>query len=102
MEFKKTIELQYKHIRSAALCKAKNDVRFYICGIYVGDGFIAATNGHILLMCNEPDAKEMNLIIPAEAIDSLIKKVGNNPLTKTVLLHQFDDEHWLLDHVGSY
>lgn len=102
MEFKKTIELQYKNIQAAALCKAKFDVRFYLCGIYVGDGFLASTNGHILLMCDEQDTKGMDLIIPSEAIDSLIKKVGKNPMMKTVYLHQFDDEHWLLQHNSSY
>lgn len=102
MEFKKSIELKYKNIQAAALCKAKFDVRFYLCGIYVGDGFVASTNGHILLICEEPEANGMDLIIPSEAIDSLIKKVGKNPIFKTIFLHQVDEEYWLLQHVESY
>lgn len=102
MEFKETIELEYNNIRSTALCKAKNDVRFYICGVYVDDGFIASTNGHILLMCEEPETKGMDLIIPAEAIDSLIKKVGSNPSSEKVLLHRIDEEFWCLEHIGSF
>lgn len=50
MEFKKTIELQYDNLKATALCKAKNDVRFYLTGIYIGDGFVAATNGHMALI----------------------------------------------------
>lgn len=102
MDFKKTIELQYNNIKATALCSAKRDVRFYLCGIYVGDGFIASTNGHILLICEETEATGMELIIPSEAIASLIKKVGNNPMHETVFLHQIDDEFWCLEHTGSY
>ena len=53
MKFLKTIELQYGDLKAASLCKAKNDVRFYLCGIYLGDGFISATNGHVALIINE-------------------------------------------------
>ncbi len=102
MNFIKTIELQYKNLKAAALFKAKRDVRFYLCAVYVGNGFIASTNGHVMLICEELEASGMDMIIPAEAVDSLIKKVGNHPLTKTTKLHQVDDEFWLLDHNGAY
>ncbi|MFW2080677.1 hypothetical protein ACNPQK_06860 [Acinetobacter guillouiae] len=101
MKFKKTIELQYNNLKATALCRAKRDVRFYLCGVYVGDGFVAATNGHMALICNEPDSVGMDLIIPGEAIDSLIKKVGNFPITKITKLHQVDKEFWLLEHNGT-
>lgn len=101
MKFKKTIELQYKNLKAAALCKAYRDVRFYLCGVYVGDGFIASTNGHMALLCNEGDAKGMDLIIPGEAINSLIKKVGNSPIGEITKLHQIDKEFWMLDHSGT-
>lgn len=102
MKYLKTIELQYGDLKAAALCKAKNDVRFYICGIYLGDGFIAATNGHIGLIIDEPNLKGFDLIIPAEAIDSLVKKVGNYPMTKTVQLHKLQKGFYLLDLNGTY
>lgn len=102
MKYLKTIELQYKDLKAAALCKDKNDVRFYLTGVYLGDGFIASTNGHVALIIDEENLKGSDLIIPAESIDSLIKKVGNNPIFKTVNLHQLDDGFWLLDHNGSY
>ena len=104
MKFKKTIELQYNDLRACALFKASNDVRFYLCGIHIGDGAVVATNGHTLLVCYEPNADGVDLIIPADAIASIIKKVGTRPNIKSILLHQIEDsEFWLLQHVnGSY
>lgn len=102
MEFKKTIELQFDNLKATALCKAKSDVRYYLTGIYVGDGFVASTNGHMALLCNEPDSVGMDVIIPGDAIDSLIRKVGNKSKIKTTLLHQIDDEFWCLNHGGNF
>ena len=102
MKFLKSIELQYDELKALSLCKAKQDVRFYLCGIYIGDGLMASTNGHIALVVDSPETSGMDLIIPAETIDSLVKKVGNNPMMKTVDLHQLEDGFWLLDHDGSY
>ena len=104
MKFKKTIELQYNDLRACALFKASNDVRFYLCGIHIGDGAVVATNGHTLLVCDEPNADGVDLIIPADAIASIIKKVGTRPNIKSILLHEIEDsEFWLLQHVnGSY
>ena len=102
MKFLKSIELQYDELKALSLCKAKQDVRFYLCGIYIGDGLMASTNGHIALVVDSPETSGMDLIIPAETIDSLVKKVGNNPMIKTVDLHQLEDGFWLFDHNGSY
>lgn len=102
MKFLTTVELQYKDLKAAALCKAKSDVRFYLCGVYLGDGFIASTNGHVGLIIDEESLSGYDLIIPAETIESLVKKVGNTPMLKTVNLHQLEDGFWLLDHNGSY
>lgn len=102
MKYIKSIEVQYSHLKAASLCKAKSDVRFYLCGIYIGDGFIAATNGHIALIANEESTKGMDLLIPAETIESMVRKVGNNPLIKTINVHQIDDEFWVLENNGSY
>lgn len=102
MEFLETIEVKYYDLKAASLCKAKSDVRFYLCGVYLGDGFIASTNGHVGLIIEEENLKGFDLIIPAETIDSLVKKVGNNPMFKNVFIHKVDDDFWLLDHNGSY
>ena len=102
MEFKETFELDYADLQACSLFKATSDVRFYLMGVYVGGGIIAATNGHCCLICNVPEVDGLDLIIPAESINSLIRKVGKKPRIKTVLLHKLDDGYWLLDHVGSY
>lgn len=103
MEFLNTIELNYNDLRACNLFRATNDVRFYLCGVYVGQGGVVATDGHRLLVCDEPEAESLDLIIPGEVIKSLIAKVGRNPKIKKVLLHQVkDSKYWLLDHIGSY
>lgn len=101
MKFVKEIELKYDDLRACALFKAKQDVRFYLCGVYVGGGMVAATNGHTLLICDEPEAKDLDLIIPAEAIKSIIAKVGTKPMLSTIELKQTDSGYWLLKHFNS-
>ena len=102
MKIKKTVELQYKDLQACSLFKASNDVRFYLCGVYVGDGAVVATNGHTMLICDDPNAADLDLIIPKETIDSLLRKVGKRPKFTTVQLHQLEDGFWLLEHIGSY
>lgn len=103
MKFIKTIELTYAHLKACDLFKAHRDVRFYLCGVQVGNGFMSATNGHCLLRCVEPEATGLEVIIPAEAIKSFLTKVGNKPNITTFFLHQIDKEFWLLEHPnGSY
>ncbi len=102
MKYLRTIELKYADLKAAALCKAKQDVRFYLCGVFVGKGVVAATNGHILLICEEPEAADIELIIPAEAIDSLVRKGGSKPKNSTVLLHELEDGLWLFNHAGTW
>lgn len=66
---------RYKYLRAAVIHTAKNDVRFYLTGVYLGNGFISATNGHTMIMI-EDDILGLGLIIPRETILSLIKKLG--------------------------
>lgn len=41
--------IQSKLIRAALVCAAKNDVRYYLCGIHITPKHIEATNGHVAL-----------------------------------------------------
>ena len=66
---------RYKYLRAAVIHTAKQDVRFYLCGVYLGDGFICATNGHTMIMI-EDDILGLGLIIPRDTILSLVKKIG--------------------------
>lgn len=98
---KSTHELQYKDLQASMLFTANQDVRFYLMGVYVGKGVVAATNGHALILCDEPEAKDLDLIIPKYIIKSLCTKVGKKPNIQTVLLHDVGGGFWLLQHAGS-
>lgn len=41
------IEICSEILKSAMLCKAKNDVRYYLNNLYIDHDEIVATNGHI-------------------------------------------------------
>lgn len=66
---------RYKYLRAAVIHTAKNDVRFYLTGVYLGDGFISATDGTRMIMIKD-DILGLGLIIPRETILSLVKKLG--------------------------
>lgn len=97
MKFKKEFEISYSHLRAAFLFSAKIDVRFYLMGVLIKDGMIAATNGHAALICDAPNVPNVELIIPRETVDSIIKKVGNKPRKDVLTIRQIDDEFWLID-----
>jgi DNA polymerase-3 subunit beta len=98
MKFKKQVKLSYKHLQATSLFAASMDVRFYLMGVLVKDGMIAATNGHCALICEAPEVKNMEIIIPIATVKAFIRKVGNHPKVKTVTLSQIDKEFWLLDY----
>lgn len=66
---------RYKYLRAAVIHTAKNDVRFHLTGVYLGDGFISATDGYRMIMI-EDNIYGLGLIIPRDTILSLIKKLG--------------------------
>ena len=73
----KRVSNQVQPFKSSLLVCRKNDVRFYLVGVLVKDRMIAATNGHSLLICDSPDVPDVEIIIPRDAIDSLIKKLDH-------------------------
>ncbi|WP_336152156.1 hypothetical protein [Acinetobacter sp. 99] len=98
MEFLKQVTVKYSHLQAALPFAAKNDVRFYLTGVLVNDGMIAATNGHAALICDSDDAQGLEIIIPRLAIESLIKKLGKNPMHDVITISQIDKEFWLMDY----
>lgn len=98
MEFLKQVSVKYSHLQAALLFAAKIDVRFYLTGVLVKDGMVAATNGHCALICNSDDVSGMEIIIPRIAIESLIKKLGKNPMQDVITISQIDKEFWLMDY----
>lgn len=51
----KNVILPAKVLAAAQLCQAKNDVRYYLNGIYIDSKRIAATNGHYLFFNDYSD-----------------------------------------------
>lgn len=98
MEFLKQVTVKYSHLQAALPFAAKNDVRFYLTGVLVNDGMIAATNGHAALVCDSDDAQGLEIIIPRLAIESLIKKLGKNPMHDVITISRIDKEFWLMDY----
>lgn len=92
---------QYSYLRAAVNHTAKRDVRFYLNGVFIGDGVIAATCGHQLLMINDDNVKGMNHIIPSDVIKSLVRKVGTK-FKGNVSIEVKDDGFGLMSCDGNY
>lgn len=101
MEFIKQVTVKYSHLQAALTFAAKNDVRFYLTGVQVKDGMIAATNGHAAIICDSDDAQDLEIIIPRIAIESLIKKLGKKPIYDLINISQVDEEFWLMDYMDD-
>lgn len=71
MNFLKQVTLNYKHLQATSLFAAHREVRFYLMGVLVKDGVMAATNGHCALICDAPEVKDLEVIIPIEIVKSL-------------------------------
>lgn len=57
------------HLKSALLCQAKRDVRFYLNGIYFdSDRTLAATNGHILFTGSYEGTNAESLIVAVRGV----------------------------------
>ncbi|HGO6780888.1 TPA: hypothetical protein ACK8T7_005122 [Klebsiella aerogenes] len=57
-----------KLIRAALVCVAKNDVRYYLCGLHITPNYIEATNGHVALRMEHGIKTKKNIIVHFEGI----------------------------------
>jgi DNA polymerase-3 subunit beta len=70
------MKIKSKLLRAAQMCHAKNDIRYYLCGIHIKGNIIEATNGHYavrMAMDEEVDGEHiLNVkgIIPKKADES--------------------------------
>lgn len=55
-----------KLIRAALVCAAKNDPRFYLCGVHITPKYIEATNGHVALRMQHGIRTKKNIIVQFE------------------------------------
>lgn len=91
------IVTKLNYLQAAVIHSASKDVRLYLCGVYIGDGFIAATDGHRLIMIND-NVCGCGLIIPRDAIISLAKKAKRGNVTIEIK----DDGFGLMSCNGQY
>ncbi len=101
MDLLATYTLRYDDLRACLLFSAKSDPRSYLQSIQVGHGLVCATNGHMVLICDEPEAVGFDVLIPSAVVKSFIAKLG----TKRdffVNLSQVSSEFWLLHHYECY
>lgn len=53
-----------KHLKSAMMCKAKNDVRWYLTGVlFHSDGSLIGTNGHVMFVGEHSSKIDKDVII---------------------------------------
>lgn len=98
----KVIEFDYSYLRACFPHSAKNDVRFYMCGIYLGDGFMSATDGHKMIMIDDECFNGCDYIIPRNVIEFFIKKLGTNPMNSSVKLTIGDDGFNIMELMDRY
>lgn len=58
--------IQSKLLRAALVCAAKNDVRYYLCGLHITPKHIEATNGHVALRMEHGIRTKKNIIVQFE------------------------------------
>lgn len=78
-----SMKVSIKALKAALLCVANTDnVRSYLCNIYVNGVDVVATNGHIAYVDNDPDLNEKKdcfaATIPCHIISELLKNIRGN------------------------
>lgn len=58
--------IQSKLIRAALVCAAKNDARYYLCGVHITPKYIEGTNGHVALRMEHGIRTKKNIIVQFE------------------------------------
>jgi len=80
----KNFSIDARQIRSAMIMQAKNDIRYYLNGILIGDGKVVATDGHRIIVVDSPKSNFKPTIfsikgkIPKKAIDCEFVFIGED------------------------
>lgn len=68
-------EVPMQVLDAATYCSAKNDIRFYLCGIAINKGHVVSTDGHRAFACKIDGLnEEIEFIIPTDSVKAFIKK----------------------------
>ena len=62
----------FRAMRQVEYAMATKDVRYYLNGMLLGQGFVAATDGHRLACCKLDFLPDQDIIIPREAVSKII------------------------------
>lgn len=85
------LKIKRESLEAMLLCQAKNDIRYYLNGIFFGaDGTLAATNGHVALISEHENKIKHDAIIEIGKIPT--KKYDYAIIdTVTDIAHLHDD-----------
>ena len=72
-----TLNIPARSFAAALKCAAKNDVRFYLNGVYLDlpKGRIVGTNGHVMFVGKIEAATLPAVIVPRDLIESALKSL---------------------------
>ena len=75
-EYKYQVAIQLNHLRAVRLFTATKDIRQYLCGVAVKNGYLIGTNGHYIGAIKYTDILPClpELVIPNAQIDFYLKK----------------------------
>ena len=80
----------------------KSEVRFYLCGVFMKESEIAATNGHILSVYNQKNMETeswngLEIIIPTDNISNFLKRVSKHATEYAMAeLAKADGDFWAI------
>lgn len=81
-------EVNAKALAAASLTTAKNDVRFYLCGVLIGGGKMVSTDGHRMTIVNCPECEITKSMEPK--IFKLHGKVPNSAYSANFVFTEDD------------
>jgi DNA polymerase-3 subunit beta len=100
----KTYELPATTLKAALYCASKNDVRYYLNGIFIepSKGRVLATDGHILFCGEAPNGKVADIIVPREVIETALKALGKKGLSSLIAVCEGDGCYKLVTLSGEF
>lgn len=76
-----SIQIPFSYLQAAVIASsdARHEVRFYLCGVAIGDGIVAGTNGHVAVIIEDDELKDKpQIIIPREVIQWMERKIKSH------------------------
>ncbi len=86
----KKVKIPFKYIEAAMLIAPKQDVRYYLNGVFFDEECIVVTDGHRLLKIKHSADISEPFIVPCEALDTLRKQLTKKQRESDVRLPAVD------------